>query len=70
MSLSDDFYRGILVCLEIITVHDDEVIFDEIVTSVGQENLVRVARRDGEMRRSGLTKYGYGKGGEKTIKGH
>jgi len=61
MGMSDDFYRGILVALEIITLHDDQVIFDEIVQSVGVRNLVRVARKDNEMRRSGLTKYGYGK---------
>ncbi len=59
MGMSDDFYRGILVALEIVTLHDDQVVFDEIATSVGTENLVRVARKAGEMRRSGLTKYGY-----------
>lgn len=62
MSLySADFYRGILVALEIVTIHDQQVIFDEIVESVQVDELVRIARADGEMRRSGLTKYGYGK---------
>jgi hypothetical protein len=61
MGMSDDFYRGILVALEIITIHDEQVTFDEIVAAVGVDDLVRVARRDGEMRRSGLTKYGYGR---------
>jgi len=59
--MTDDFYRGVLVALEIITIHDEQVMFDEIVKSVGVDDLVRVARRDGEMRRSGLHKYSYGR---------
>jgi hypothetical protein len=65
MGMSDDFYRGVIVALEIITVHDDQIIFDEIAQLVGVERLVRVARRDGEMRRSGLTKYGYSHYGQR-----
>ena len=61
MTLSDDFFRGILTALEILAIHDERTIFDEIVQSAGEKDIIRVARSDGEMRRSGLTHYGYGR---------
>ena len=55
------FYAGVLSALAIIAVFDEGVIFDEIVKAIGEADLVKVARRDGTMRWSGLSKYGYGK---------
>lgn len=55
------FYAGMLCALAVVADFDEETIFDHIVASSGEEELVSAARRGGSMRRSGLTRYGYGK---------
>lgn len=55
------FYAGVLSALAIIAIHDEQVIFDEIVAATGETELVKQARQDGAMRWSGLSKYGYGR---------
>jgi len=55
------FYAGILVALAVVAQADERVLFDEIVKQVHVDALVKTARRDGQMRLSGLSKYGYGK---------
>ncbi len=59
--LEVEFYRGVICCLAVIVVYDQQTLFDEIIRTVDEVELVRVARMDGAMRWSGLTKYGYGK---------
>ena len=55
------FYAGILTALSVIAQADERTLFDEIVKVVGADELVKTARRDGCMRWSGLSRYGYGK---------
>ena len=55
------FYAGVLSALAIVAIHDERTLFDEIVDATGELQLVKRARRDGAMRWSGLSKYGYGK---------
>lgn len=58
------FYRGITAALTVVAHFDEETIFREIVATVDESFLVRIARRDGTMRWSGLSKYRYGRGKE------
>ena len=55
------FYAGILTALSVVAQADQQTVFDEIVKNVGADALVKTARRDGCMKWSGLSKYGYGK---------
>ena len=68
--VSDDFYPGILVALTEIAGHDFESVFEQIVDICDRDELVRVARKHGEMRRSGLTRYGYGLHGKREFDEH
>lgn len=54
------FYAGVLSALAVVVIHDEETIFREIVDAIGEEELIRIARRDRAMRWSGLSYYGYG----------
>lgn len=58
---SDDFYLGLIVALHVLEQADQETYFHEIVRSVDSAALIRVARKNGDMRFSGLTRYGYGR---------
>jgi len=51
-----DFYRGVLAALAIVATHDEETIFDEIVGSVGLDELKSVLE-PGDASWSGLLKY-------------
>ena len=62
--MSDDFYRGIAAALTIIAQADEETLFDEIVRSVDAHRLIAITRKDGVMRLSGFTRYGYGRKGK------
>ena len=62
----EDFYAGIIYALCVIKSHDAETIFHEVVDSVDTQELIRHARKYGQMRWSGLSKYGYG-GYEKEL---
>ena len=55
------FCAGVLSALAIIAIYDERTLFDEIVAATGETELVETARRDGAMRWSGLSRYGYGK---------
>ena len=55
------FYAGVLTALSVVAQADQQTVFDEIVKNVGADVLVKTARRDGCMRWSGLSRYGYGK---------
>lgn len=56
-----DFYHGVIAALAVVALHDQRVVFDEIVGTLDEKELISVARRNGDMRWSGLSKYGYGK---------
>ena len=57
--MSDDFYRGIAVALTVLASADAETYFREIASSVDTDRLLRVAAKDGVLRISGFTRYGY-----------
>ena len=56
-----DFYCGMLSALAIVALYDQETLFREIVNTDDEALLIAVARRTGNMRWSGLSKYGYGR---------
>ena len=60
-SASDDFYFGIIAALAVVALYDQETLFREIVGTVDEAELIRFARKRGEMRWSGLSKYHYGR---------
>lgn len=51
------FYLGVVAALAIMAIHGQDTIYDEIVEEVGAEELIRVARRDGALKWSGLSDY-------------
>lgn len=57
--MHDDFYRGVAVALTVLAEADAETYFREIVSVVSRDDLLRVASKDGVLRMSGFTKYGY-----------
>lgn len=56
-----DFYAGMLAALAVVALHDQETVFRNIVETADEEALIKVARADGAMRWSGLSKYKYGR---------
>jgi hypothetical protein len=53
-----DFYGGVICALAVVHYAGEETIYDEIVQSVGgRAKLLAVARREGNMRWSGLDKH-------------
>jgi hypothetical protein len=57
--MGDDFYRGVAAALTVVAHADEESLFREIVGACGSDDIIRVARRDGLMRLTGLVRYGY-----------
>ena len=55
------FHRGMLAALAVVVVHDEETLYREIVGTTDEKQLIAVARRDGSMQWSGLSKYRYGR---------
>jgi hypothetical protein len=55
------FHRGMLAALQHVASADFETLYREIVESTDVDELVQVAREDGQMTMSGLKRYGYGK---------
>jgi len=51
------FMAGVACALAVVKVHGQDTIFDEIVASVGEEQLLAECRRRGVMRWSGLSDY-------------
>jgi hypothetical protein len=61
-AISDDtkpFYAGILAALSVVSKHDQETIFREIVKTVDVESLITAAKEADALEWSGLRKYGY-----------
>ncbi len=56
------FIQGMLVALAVVALHDEETIYREIVDLQGSDDLVWVARKHSDMKLSGLSQYGYGRG--------
>lgn len=57
--MTEDFYRGVAVALTVLAAADAETYFREIVSAVDGRELLRVAKKDGVLRASGFTRYGY-----------
>jgi hypothetical protein len=51
-----DFYHGVIAALAVVELYQQDVLFDEIVASVNAADLLKVARRNGDMRWSGLSR--------------
>ena len=58
---SDDFYHGVIWALMVLHQAGEDTLYREIAGGVNTERLVRVARRNGDLRLSGLTRHGYGR---------
>lgn len=57
MSQPVEFLRGATAVLAAMAIHEQDSMYDECVRSIGADDLIRQARRDGAMRWSGLDKY-------------
>ena len=55
----DDFYRAALFCLRVILDCDGNgsTLYEEVVLNIGLNELCRVARKEGDMKWSGLDWY-------------
>jgi hypothetical protein len=53
------FYSGVLCALAVLHTHGEDQIYRDIVQSVGQEELLIVARIEDVLDTSGLEEYGY-----------
>lgn len=62
--MSDDFYIGVICALLVLNQAGQDTYIEEIVASVDVKRLVRVARKHGDMRSTGLSRLGYGKRGQ------
>lgn len=49
--------RGVTAALAPLAQFGEDTIYDEVVSSVGSEDVIQQARRDGAMRWSGLSRY-------------
>lgn len=52
-----DFYAGIITALAILTLHDQQTIWQEVVDTCDKEVLLRHARKEGELEFAGFCKY-------------
>ena len=52
-----DFYRGVAAALAVVYTVDQPGIYDEIVQSVDEKELINQARKDGAMKWTGLYDY-------------
>lgn len=55
------FHLGMLAALAVVAQYEKAEILEAIVATTDAAELVAVARADGQMRMSGLARYGYGK---------
>ena len=55
--MSKDFFRGVITSLAVLKGFGMDTIYEEIIKTVGEDELVRIARSDGAMRWSGLSGY-------------
>jgi hypothetical protein len=56
------FYRGIIAALAVVHTHDNTVLYHEIVDTVDESELLRVAAANEDMEWCGLAANGYRKG--------
>ena len=56
-----EFHRGMLAALAVVASFDEETIYQAIVNTTDENLLIQIARRDGSMRWSGLSRYRYGR---------
>lgn len=54
-----NFYHGVIAALAVVALHDNKVIFDEIVGTCDERELIRAAVEDESAEWAGLVKYGY-----------
>ena len=59
---ADDFYAGVVSALSFVAQADQETLYREIVRAVGESDLIKHAKKHGQMKWSGLSTYGYGGG--------
>lgn len=57
MTVSDDFYAGVLSALTIVSAAGQDTCRDEIIAATGEDDLIRVARKTGAMRWSGMSRW-------------
>jgi len=48
----EDFYKGLLSALAVVKTHDSQTIFDDIVNTVDEEDLIKYAEKDRKRLRS------------------
>ena len=53
------FYSGILTALNLLDLHGEDTIYDELVKLCDVRELVAVAKAEEELEWSGLVKHGY-----------
>jgi hypothetical protein len=56
------FYRGIIAALAVVHITDNPVLYHEIIDTVDESELIRVAVANEDMEWSGLAANGYRKG--------
>ena len=52
-----EWYRGFIAALAPLAQFEEDTIYDEVVCTVNEEELIQQARKDGAMKWSGLTEY-------------
>ena len=57
MKTSEEFYLGAICALAAMATFGEDTIYDEIVKTFDEDELIRVARKTGNMRWSGLDQY-------------
>lgn len=61
MKKSNDFFDGVVAALAHLKGHDQPTMYDEIVQGCGEEEVIKAARRSGNLIWSGLSDYLYRK---------
>jgi len=51
------WYRGFIAALAPLAPFEEDTIYDEVVNTVDEAELIQQARKDGAMRWSGLSRY-------------
>jgi hypothetical protein len=54
---NDEFYRGAICALAALAPFGEDTIYDDVVNTFDETELIRIARNDGAMKWSGLSKY-------------
>ena len=54
--MTDDFYIGVLCALVVVEQAGQDTLHADIVRTVSREDLLRVARKHGDMRMSGMAR--------------